>query len=503
MEMQLQCQHQRAEDNIGNATILEQIGCLTDYNASLQKLKEEKIEKFSGVCSEIKSCAELLGLSLSPEYSDLNTGILSDERLEKMKEKSENLNTEKKIREAERDDLIAQCNNLMETVQFVPEGEFDQRIKGGGAAIKLHADDFSCIRQRIEYFQKLVSERQRDVQTFREEASQLYEILDVPSSTQTEFERKVEPMSLSEDAMSEWGAHLQNLRNERKAKLPQIIQNLREKIVKLQDDCHLTATEKRKFTALHTTEESYSETTLILHESEYQKLLALYAEKKVIFDRIAIVEQLLHDRREIASTDTGELMRARSKEARAKLQDVLKKEKNVKTKLPKCKAELQKLLKRWEEQNDGEPFIWNGQVYAEELNKQDADYTKGIEAQKQMKKSSRESEVMKGTASPRTPSKTPSKSMGRASNRRTPQSSTSIRSSMQCQSSGHKKNNHVTFSSRDSQLPAPPSTHLPMSRDENTNSPNLSKRSTNVTIEKGNPFAPSVNSIGNHVSIGQ
>ena len=125
-------------------------------------------------------------------------------------------------------------------------------------------------------------------------------------------------------------------------------------------------------------------------------------------------------------TDTSALMRDRSKEARNKMNAIIKKEKSVKTKLPKvvawfnwglfcfdqfpifqymnvfmvylasvvvvfislfsicscpschfllgcfffyfppflgrsqCRSELLGLLNRWAEQNDGEPFIWNG-----------------------------------------------------------------------------------------------------------------------------------------------
>lgn len=299
----------------------------------------------------------------------------------------------------------------------------------------LHQEDLQRLQAMHDKLSEEKKNREKKLRDLKATVESLWEKLGIDEEETKAFLNQNRGCGIRQ--INEFEDELERLNLVKRQNLHIFIEDTRVRLQELWDALYFSEDEMLEFTPAFS--DVYSDALLEAHEREVARLETLKEERAPLLDLVDKHKALIKDRDELiaSSQDASRLMlRGQKGEKRdpGKLLREEKMRKRIAKELPKVTAEVRKALEQWEEEYD-RPFLVYGERYLDEVEAEDAKKPAPTRsrtpagpppsAAKSLMKSAsastmRPGTATKGSAPPRSMTKTPTASIYNMSNKSQP-----------------------------------------------------------------------------------
>ncbi|VEU41202.1 unnamed protein product [Pseudo-nitzschia multistriata] len=396
--------HRLLRDNNGEMTLTDE---LANLEATLDGLRLDANE----ARRELQECQEYLieshsslGRSLDDCWSDIEND-LTDKRREAFREKVEEMKQEMATRTAAVIQLLRDCQHLMNDIGIDGHAEnasdLDRRISGSLVRSKdssfmmvskfetdtctgISAKALEALTSRAS---ELSSEKRRRKDLLQEmggEIAALWEQLSIPVEEQRAFTNSVKGLGM--DTIEKGSAELQRLKSLKSEMLGKLIHEARENIQQLWKETNGSYEQRKSFEPFVVRDEDLFDDKLLDEHEEYIAVLQDRLEKMKPINRIINRrEDIIRERMEYEELQKdSDRLKQRGAAMAKQLMEEEKMARRIKKELPKLTKMLQEKLNEWKESH-GEDFQYQGQIYFDVMEQQDAEWAEYKKNEMQLK----------------------------------------------------------------------------------------------------------------------
>ncbi|KAF4120349.1 protein regulator of cytokinesis 1 [Geosmithia morbida] len=239
----------------------------------------------------------------------------------------------------------------------------------------LHEQDIARLRSVYDRLRADKDKREKRLQDLRMAVESLWAKLEVDASETKAFVNANRGCGLRQ--INQFEDELARLNELKRQNMHLFVEDARVKLQELWDSLYFSEDEMLEFTPAFS--DVYSDALLEAHEREVARLETLRDQRAPVLDLVRRYMSLIQERDDLAtsSQDASRLMsRGQKGEKRdpGKLLREEKMRKRIAKELPKVKAELRKLLEKWEDEYD-RPFLVHGERYLDDLESEDGSRT--------------------------------------------------------------------------------------------------------------------------------
>ncbi|ESO04540.1 hypothetical protein HELRODRAFT_78775 [Helobdella robusta] len=418
----IEIQHLSVELGIPVYKVPESIAVLQaekDLRQKVELLHKEKQDRMKKLKALIKEDEELSMELATLPYHILSIAVPSLQELKDFEQHIEEMEKEKRRRQAIFRDVHADILSLLDQLELSPNTSFERLIVCESDSVTMNLDNLQGAQKYKEELKQLLDENGDVIESMMEKVEQLYKRLELADDEKSVmFKKEVQ----SSGKMSHRIILMVQLARLEKLKMQNIkkfIIESRKELLHIWDRCYICEEDRRKFTAFYI--DDLTEELLASHEDELRRMNDYYNNNKEMLSLVA--------RRQLLWQEFLELERKANNPDRYSNRggNLLKEEKQrkkVAVDLPKVEQEVKMLIESWERENDRK-FLVGGVAFEEFIRREKENYLAEKENEKiirhQQKVRQMEEEVMFGSrpATPcnkrfanntnMTPSKTPNK----------------------------------------------------------------------------------------------
>jgi len=303
--------------------------------------------------------------------------------------------------------------NLYEDLEVEPSSDLEREVACEETdRFVLSATNLSQVANILKQLESEVKKNQKMVMESVEKIDHLYERLQLEMNEKFQF--LAENQGHSPSAISRLHEEIMRLEEIKKANIEKFVNNLRNELHALWDQCFYSPDQRNNFSPLHCID--FTEELLEEHEAEAERLKTYLNENKDLFEKVAMRQEVWSKFMELErrAKDPSRLMNARGNSL---LQE--EKERNkVNKALPRIEQELQELIEDWERENGGQ-FKVGGVSFKAFIEQQKEDHANQLEAEKQARERVKKETLLQETRYGAKPS-TPAKLKGHNSTAKTP-----------------------------------------------------------------------------------
>lgn len=303
--------------------------------------------------------------------------------------------------------------NLYEDLEAEPSSDLEREVACEETdRFVLSATNLSQVANVLKQLESEVKKNQKLVMESVEKIDHLYERLQLEMNEKFQF--LAENQGHSPSAISRLHEEIMRLEEIKKANIEKFVNNLRNELHALWDQCFYSPDQRNNFSPLHCID--FTEELLEEHEAEAERLKTYLNENKDLFEKVAMRQEVWSKFMELErrAKDPSRLMNARGNSL---LQE--EKERNkVNKALPRIEQELQELIEDWERENGGQ-FKVGGVSFKAFIEQQKEDHANQLEAEKQARERVKKETLLQETRYGAKPS-TPAKLKGHNSTAKTP-----------------------------------------------------------------------------------
>lgn len=303
--------------------------------------------------------------------------------------------------------------NLYEDLEAEPSSDLEREVACEETdRFVLSATNLSQVANVLKQLESEVKKNQKMVMESVEKIDHLYERLQLEMNEKFQF--LAENQGHSPSAISRLHEEIMRLEEIKKANIEKFVNNLRNELHALWDQCFYSPDQRNNFSPLHCID--FTEELLEEHEAEAERLKTYLNENKDLFEKVAMRQEVWSKFMELErrAKDPSRLMNARGNSL---LQE--EKERNkVNKALPRIEQELQELIEDWERENGGQ-FKVGGVSFKAFIEQQKEDHANQLEAEKQARERVKKETLLQETRYGAKPS-TPAKLKGHNSTAKTP-----------------------------------------------------------------------------------
>eukprot|EP00752_Nemacystus_decipiens_P008014 g7161.t1 len=390
-------QEQVEDSSADDMSLTDQLAYYEMEADAIKKMCKAQHEKFEMLSEEVVHMSMVLGDDSDAdlaEWRDLESS-LTDERLQKFKDKKAELNKATEDRMQTVASLVSTVQDLMEELKISAMTPLDNRILGSlaipsstGAPVLQTTErtassvgiDRVALDELTAKHEELIAQRnarREKLERMGEEILDLWQQLDIPKAEQDVFAESVDGMG--HQTLEAGETELNRLRKLKLEKMGDLVLASRTRIQELWDEIGYSETERVAFKPMMVTEEGFTDELLQQHTQEAENLSTKFETMKHILEKIEERETLVQQRIEY-ETSTKDPSRLRPKgsqqerrEQRRRLQEELEAEKRIKNHLPKLTSNLSKSIPQWETAQNS-LFLYKGERYLDTLQRSEEEY---------------------------------------------------------------------------------------------------------------------------------
>lgn len=342
-----------------------------------------------------------LGLSLEERWIDVTSDLTRDRILE-FRDKVKEVDVAVQHRTSAIVQFLEGCKELIVVLKCdIQSNLFDKKImnslvegKDGNMTIISKFESDTCtgisdnaldnLKQRLSDLHSEKKRRKAALNDMGASIGELWEKLDIPKEEQKKFAMSIDGLGL--DTIRKGEAELARLRELKSRLTGKFIADAREKIKSMWDETNTSEEQREVFKAMLVDNEDEFNDQLLNEHEQYIEVLTIKQEKMLqIVDLIKKRESILDERMQYeAFLKDPERLKQRGAAFTKQLIKEERMARRIKKGLPEYTERLQKKLKEWEQDNDGE-FLFNDEVYLDVMKRQDEEWTRYKDDQMKMK----------------------------------------------------------------------------------------------------------------------
>jgi NADH:ubiquinone oxidoreductase subunit C len=328
-------------------------------------------KEMNGILNLVKELGET-GPTESSFQGPAGTPLLSDTRLNLMKDYKKELEQLKVKRIEEIQSLARDCYSHMSDLMYAEEGfntmtdssqfvSLDKQIikfvKTSDFTLTISKKDVTTLTLRLKRFLEEKEKRRYELETTGEEIAKLWSLLRIPSVEREQFQNSFKK-NLSMETIQKGFDELKRLKEIRRRSLGRVVSSIRNDILTLWDEAGIDNEEnrQREFPTYYHEIETLDDSAVDLHESYFLSLRKRVEELKPILIKISRRETVIQERVELEHLQMNpERLTARGPNAR----EERKREESMATRvknLDKLTKEIVSQIQVWEETNG--PFMY-------------------------------------------------------------------------------------------------------------------------------------------------
>ncbi|KAG7362213.1 microtubule associated protein MAP65/ASE1 family protein [Nitzschia inconspicua] len=384
---------------------------LTDELANLENTLETLRSEAEEAKQDLQKCHEYLieshqalGRKLDEKWNDIDSDLTALRR-EEFHEKVEEMKQEVSTRTAAVVQLLRDCQHLMKDLGIDGQADdatsFDRQIAGSLVrskdssfimASKFESDTCTGIgakameglTNRASELSKEKQYRKAQLQEMGTDIAMLWEQLRIPQEEQRAFTESVKGLGM--DTILKGQAELKRLKSLKNGMLGKLVAEAREVIEELWEETNASDDLRRSFEPFNVTNEKDFDDDLLDSHEEYIKHLQDRLEKMKPINRIIERrEDILRERMEYEELQKdSDRLKQRGAAMAKQLMEEEKMARRIKRDLPKLTKLLEEKLDEWKESN-GEDFLYNGEIYAETMERQEEEWQEYKKSEMQLK----------------------------------------------------------------------------------------------------------------------
>ena len=381
---------QLLRDTMTGYSLTDQLAALEQALEGLRKAAEMARQDLTECREYLMEAHEALGLELEEQWTDIESDWTVERREAfhvKVAETKQNVST----RTVAVVGLVQDCQHLMHELRIdAEESPLDCRIAGSVVRAK---DDTYMLTSRLETdtcvgigsnvledlshrAAQLTSERKlrkTRLQEIGTEIGTLWEKLRVPEDEQRKFTQGVQ--GLGNDTMFKGEEELLRLHKLKGDMLGKLVVEARERIADLWDETNTPPEQQRSFAPYwEETEALWNDELLDKHDDYVFVLEGRLEQMKPILRIIGRREEILEERMEYEELQqNSDRLKQRGAALTKQLMREEKMAKRIKRELPKLSSTLVDKLQEWKTEH-GEDFSCGGQIYLEEMERQEEEW---------------------------------------------------------------------------------------------------------------------------------
>jgi len=370
--------------------------------AEAKKLEVMKEERMREVL-KLKNMDEDLCMKLNMDpYFISGTTVPTTAQLDGLKDHIRRMEELKFDREEQFITMKETILSLYEELEEEPLSDMEREVACEDTErFTLSASNLTEVGNIQRMLQNQVKANQKQHLAMVEKIESLYERLRLDMSEKYKF------LSLHQghgkSVLSEMRLEIDRLEEIKKANLEQFINNLRNELHAIWDECFYSPDQREDFQALHSID--FTEELLEEHEAELNKMKEYLAQNKDLFVRVAQRQEVWSKFMELErrAKDPTRLMNSRGNQLLLE-----EKERNkVNKQLPRIEQELHDLIDEWEKDH-GKEFRVNGKSFAAFIEHQKEEHIRALEMEKMAREKAKKENLLHETrfgAKPSTPAK--------------------------------------------------------------------------------------------------
>ena len=343
-------------------SLTEQLEMARNTYSEFHVFVEERIEELTKLVQSAKESFDLLGVPAESrgEFAEVGEDDLTQERIERFKQKIEELNHEKEEKKSQFEDAKAEINLIVaELCEDLTGDDWDLM-----SSQSLSPETLQRLHDLKAKLDNLKEERIKKISEYALAITHLWNLLNISEDERTQF---LEAHStLGANDLEACRDEVANLEKKRDEILPEIVRAQLAEINDLWSILHIPAEKRNTFVR----DEQQSEGEQLFHEFEFLK--AEIERLKEIQTKVAPILELVQQREDIIAEYKKTLQADPSRlmsRAKGYAQHLIREEKarrRYKVTLPRLEKKLYAMLTE-HKQKTGEDFEWDGTPYIETL----------------------------------------------------------------------------------------------------------------------------------------
>jgi len=398
----------------------------------MQGIKEERLKEVD----ILRKIDEDLCASLSMDPYYISTGIVpKTQKLNELKDHIETLKIELSKRRKEVETFRDEMSQLYSELQVEPRTEIELSVLCESLdRFVFSQKNIDQVKRIKEDLEIMLKDNQEKVFQCMEKIEALYERLQLDNMEKEQFLSQIS--GHSQTVIEKLEDEISRLEEIRRANIEKFIWNIRKELDLLWDKCYYSETQRNTFLPLHSTD--YTEDVLKAHEDEVSRLKHYYNVHEDLFRLVSKWQEVWEKYQELErkAKDPSRLINARGNA----LLIEEKERKRVNNQLPKTENELHQRIREWETEH-GTDFVVGGKNFEDYIKNEKEKYAQQLEAEKLAREQEKKKTLAKESrfgAKPCTPAKLKQSTMSNKTSS-LKISSASIRSAQSLQSSRCKK----------------------------------------------------------------
>jgi hypothetical protein len=356
---------QSAIPSVFNAeSLLLQLEFSKQSYETFRALSADRIQKLGNLVCISKDLFDQLGISIDErgEFDELGDSDFSRDRVDRFKNKIQELRDEITHRFHESESLKSQISNLLTELQTPPTSEQQSLLQSKS----VHKKTILELQTLFHSLETLKESRMTQLTHYAIEITHLWDLLEVEDVHRAEFLQS--HSTIGEDDLEECRNEVIRLSAMKNERLPTLIQSQKVEAEDLWEKLHIAAESRPRFDS-HLGDQSVSELVreFVFYEAEIVRLKKLTVAIHPLLNAIEEREEIVREYESVsqATTDVHRLL-SREKGSAHQLMREEKARRRYKGALPKVEKKLVQLLTEFKNAH-GTDFEWDGVPYIERL----------------------------------------------------------------------------------------------------------------------------------------
>jgi len=370
--------------------------------AEAVKLGDMKEERMKEVLKLKKIDEDICNKICMDPYYVSSTTVPTTAQLEGLKDHIRRMDEEKFDREEKYIGMKEAILRLYTELEEEPMSDMEREVACEETErFVLSSTNLAQVSDILKMLENQVKKNQKSHMEMVEKIGSLYERLRLDMAEKYQF------LSLHQghgkSVLAELKDEVDRLEEMKKANIESFINNLRNELHAIWDECFYSAKQRESFQALHSID--FTEDLLEQHEAELENMKAYLEQNRDLFVKVKERQEVWSKFMELErrAKDPTRLMNSRGNQL---LQE--EKERNkVNKALPRIEQELHDLINQWE-QEQGKAFKVEGVSFAAFIEQQKEDHIRGLEMEKIAREKAKKENLLHETrfgAKPVTPRK--------------------------------------------------------------------------------------------------
>ncbi|KAI5720545.1 hypothetical protein M8J77_008406 [Diaphorina citri] len=318
-----------------------------------RRVRKERMDKLLQFQTEEKAlCSKL---EQGTQYSVLTT-VPSEATLDEIHSYLQSLQAELKKRETKYNAIRMEITQLWSSLQVQPKGSFELQVKENTLADKLGTENLLKLDELKTKLHGVHEAMKAELESLKYQLSTLWTRLDTKASEREAFLMKHSKLCTS--TIQAYKKEVEVCTALKLKHIVKIVETIREELEDWWNRARVGQPQREMFTEFYL-QDNITEEVLEKHEKEVENVKQYYEENRDIFDLLEKRFELWRDLIDLEdkACDKERLFKNRGGQLLAEE----RKRKFIQKELPKLEKHLDKLFDRYEEKNEGQVFLYDGE----------------------------------------------------------------------------------------------------------------------------------------------